>query len=407
MKKTWLYIGSVALIYLVLIMISSLLNIGEQLSRIHYSLEIIFHVLSVYLLWTTIVRHVVKVIFTKENKPVNFKEYSGSLRKKTVDSELIRLSKLKIFEKGLPKVENDEEKLLRCYEVIDDVCVDIINTRAKNVFLTTAFSQNGKLDAIFILINQVKLISELVEVQRTRTNIKDLYKIYSNIILNSISADLLSEADLSTYIMSIMSSTSISNIPGASVTGAIVARSVLEGSANSILTLRVGYLTLEILKGENLSEKNRLRSSATSKAMKHFPGLLVGVVKLFTSAITGSITSKVKDMGEGIWDTGVNAAETVTETITDTGEKIKDAANTTIDAITDTTDKGIKTVSETGETLLNETLKGADYVIEKSSYVYEQGKDSVIKTPEIIKSFSKEITSQFGKLFKSNKDDIK
>jgi len=431
MNKKCFTILLITAIYCGFILLSSILTIGEQLNRLHSYVEISFYIFSGFLFWFLILKHILRVFLAKEEKVINYTNYKSPIREKIINQELERISKLDFFKNGLPKEEDCEKQLIKAYELLDKKSDEIITTRARTVFLTTAFSQNGKLDFFFVLSNQIKLIRELTDLNRNRPSIKELYKIYSNVFFNAIGADMISEADITSHVTQVMSGTVMTNIPYATATCSIIASSVLEGSANGFLTLRVGYLTTGLL--SNKHDELGLRNNASLKATTKFSGLLVEVVKTITTYVTGALGSKIKNAGESVVENSMKAAETVVdtgkqtaesvyetgkktaetvletgkqaadsvgETITHTGGKIKDVTTEGLNYVSETADKGLNFAGETGESILKETVKGAEKVGEAGNYVYEQGKDIIENSPKILKG----ITSKFGSIFNSKEN---
>ena len=114
-----------------------------------------------------------------------------------------------------------------------------IKRTANRAFITTAISQNGALDALFILVLQFRLIWEIAHIYAQRPTVKDLSYLYTNVMVTAFIASSIDEAEYYEIVESSMSQgigSVMSFVPGTSM----VINSVVTGSSNAFLTLRVG-----------------------------------------------------------------------------------------------------------------------------------------------------------------------
>lgn len=161
-----------------------------------------------------------------------------------------------------------------------------INEWAKTVFMLTAVSQNGKLDSAISMIVNLRMISDLIECSGYRPSHRQLFNQYVRIlatalfsyylsntiesyaksaaegaVLDGIDENSVMETD---FLMSLTGLKLFSQIPGALVDGAL----------NSLLTLRIGHVTLAYLKEgtEGLAGKNgiKVRRHAMLESVKAF-----------------------------------------------------------------------------------------------------------------------------------------
>ena len=71
--------------------------------------------------------------------------------------------------------------LFRSLSALDVESKNIIKAQATSVFITTAVSQNGSLDSIFVFVSAMKLVWRLSIHYNQRPAISDLVKLYSNV----------------------------------------------------------------------------------------------------------------------------------------------------------------------------------------------------------------------------------
>lgn len=148
-----------------------------------------------------------------------------------------------------------------------------IRRTANRAFITTAISQNGALDALFILGLQFRLIWEIAHIYEQRPSLKDLGFLYTNVLVTAFIASSIDEAEYYEIVESSMSQgigSVVSMVPG---TGLIV-NSAITGSSNAFLTLRIGKVTQQYCGSLVRQERQTIRNSATAKAAKMLAGIV-------------------------------------------------------------------------------------------------------------------------------------
>lgn len=182
---------------------------------------------------------------------------------------------------SLEKVATEEEIRLALKE-LDAESDIIIKKTAYRAFITTAISQNGALDALFILGLQFRLVWELARVYSQRPNLKELSFLYTNVMVTAFIASSLDEAEYFEILESSMSQgvgSVISMVPGTS----LIVNSTITGSSNAFLTLRVGKVAQKYCNSLVRKERQTIRNSATTEAAKMLAGIIYdGTKKLVT-----------------------------------------------------------------------------------------------------------------------------
>ena len=187
---------------------------------------------------------------------------------------------------------------------------------AKSVFMITAISQNGKLDTVSVLYMNYKMIEDVIMASGFRPTRQQLFRQYVNILVTSLmtfvasevfkdmgsvapfgsladqSSDAASDIDISdasvdgadvdlddigdtvsgdTGFLSILSNV---KIPG------VVIGSICDGIVNSLMTLRIGYVTrIYLIDGMNslngIKAKRKAKRAAVKEALKSLPKVVV------------------------------------------------------------------------------------------------------------------------------------
>lgn len=156
---------------------------------------------------------------------------------------------------------------------------------AASSFMITAVSQNGKFDTISSIYINIRMISDLVRAAGFRPTRRQLFRLYTTVLLTSLMTFMLSDAlddtpdvspfanlgeddadnavaDAATDDDSALSPYAI--LKGIKIPGFVLG-SALDGAANALMTLRIGYITSSYLREGAAA----FRGTAAKRAIKH------------------------------------------------------------------------------------------------------------------------------------------
>ncbi len=163
---------------------------------------------------------------------------------------------------------------------LDDASNEAIKSAGSRVFFATAISQFGALDAMLVLGVQSKLIWDVSHVYYQRPTIRDLVYLYANVMSTAFLATELDDADLSEQIQPVLTSvlgSAAGVVPGLQAATALFVNSVVSGTANAYLTLRVGIIAREYSRALVRPRKAALRKSAVVQAAGMLGSIAAGV----------------------------------------------------------------------------------------------------------------------------------
>lgn len=300
-KKTfWVTLGFASVFFIVLIILSSVLQLGEKLNKISIYLEYSFYVISGLLFIILFIRPVVLVMFSptfsmdslfsdEENARKNFHMYK-KVSKNLLSEEFITEEEKSALEKSLTDPIILKENLSKVFDTtIKKELNKVIISHAETVFMSTAISQNGRLDAIAVLTINLRLIKELVTKCGFRPSYPALGRLSFNVLTSAIIAESLEDLKFSELFPQ-SSMNALSEIPFLkTVTG-----SLAQGSGNALLCLRVGiicrnYLFMN-LKGIPRKQIKRL---AFAEAVTLFPRVVGQSIK--------KVPKRIKDIFKNIF----------------------------------------------------------------------------------------------------------
>lgn len=293
-KGFWIALGIAAVFFMILIIVSSVLELGERLNRINVYLEYIFYGISIILFIILFLRPIILIVFSpsfsldelfseEENARKNYSMY------KKVANNLLKEEYIKEEEKVLIRDNINDAMLLKetLSRIFDDTIKKELNKmiihHAETVFVSTAISQNGKLDAIAVISINLKLIKNLVLKCGFRPSYYSLGKLSVNVLSTAIIAETLEDMNFSELFPS-TGANALAEIPFLkTITG-----SFAQGIGNALLSLRVGiiarnYLFMNI-KG---LKKNQIRKLAFGEAVVLLPRVLTESIKKIPSRFKG------------------------------------------------------------------------------------------------------------------------
>lgn len=193
---------------------------------------------------------------------------------------------------------------------------EVVKNAASRVFISTAISQNGSLDAVLVLGLQTRLVWDVAQVYSQRPSLRDLGYLYANVIGTAFVAGELDDADLSEQIQPVLSSvlgSAASAIPGLQAASTVFVSSMISGAANAFLTLRVGLIAEEYCRALVRPARKSLRTRAVTRAAAMLGSIAAAGASKVGSAVArasgrtvagavGGVGRKVKAAGGAIAD---------------------------------------------------------------------------------------------------------
>jgi len=166
---------------------------------------------------------------------------------------------------------------------------------ASTVFLTTAVSQSGRLDALMVLSANIRLVWRVAHLHYQRPTLRDMAHVYANVAGTAFVAGQLDDIDVSEQIQPVLTAVFggvASAVPGMGTASAVLVNSTLSGAANAFLTLRVGMISRQYCGALLLADRRLVRRSATAAAAAQLGGIVRrGAATLATSALKATTSS--------------------------------------------------------------------------------------------------------------------
>jgi Domain of unknown function (DUF697) len=191
---------------------------------------------------------------------------------------------------------------------------EIMRSAGSHVFITTAISQNGSLDALFVLLVQSRMIRQIAQVYYQRPTLRDLAYLYGNIASTALMASQLDDVDLSEQVQPVLSAVlgSVAGaVPGLQAASSLFVNSIVTGTANAFLTLRVGIMAKRYCGALVLPEKRALRRLAVTQAAQMLGAIARDGAKRVGNAFWEASKSRAGDAARGLGESIMQAVSSL------------------------------------------------------------------------------------------------
>lgn len=137
-----------------------------------------------------------------------------------------------------------EVEIGRAVRYLDHRAQEAITRHAAAVFIATAVSQSGRLDAAVVISAQLRMVREIGEIYYQRPRPRELWSLYANVGASTFLAGEIQDSEVLAVLGAPVSAGIAGLIPmgGADPLVSLLVNSLLDGSANAFLTLRVGAI---------------------------------------------------------------------------------------------------------------------------------------------------------------------
>jgi hypothetical protein len=204
----------------------------------------------------------------------------------------------------------DRRDVEQALQALDVEAQAIVKQMATTVFLTTAVSQSGRLDALLVLMAQSRMIWRIAHLYYQRPSLREMAHLYTNVAATAFVAGELDDLELHQMIQPVVTAslgTMGGAIPGLQVFTTIAVNSLMSGSANAFLTLRVGMIARAYCGSLVAQPRTKLRRSATAESAR----LLSTIVKESGARVRDALWQEVKQKLPRPWPLRKAQAETV------------------------------------------------------------------------------------------------
>jgi|GEM_PF-925689 len=177
---------------------------------------------------------------------------------------------------------------------------------ASRIFLTTAIARNGRLDTLIVLVLLARLVWRISALYDSRPHPRALVRLYLNVAGTALAAGALEDAGLEDHIHALLTpllaASPMTSVPGISGVGTVLTASLVDGSANALLALRVGIVTRNLLSPPlpGMPERPNPYREASALLVRMSGGLVRKVMKAAMSGLTSGLTDKARRAADAV-----------------------------------------------------------------------------------------------------------
>jgi hypothetical protein len=217
-------------------------------------------------------------------------------------------------------VLNDRASIESALKVLDAKADELTKSTASILFVATAVSQSGRLDGLMVLTEQTRLIWRVAHIYNQRPTRQDLVRLYANVGTAVFAANALRDMDIARQIAPMITAAAPTivhpgNIPGvphlmpaiskaAELVADIAVNSIVEGTANAYLTLRVGIICRSYCRAITAVDRGEVHHNASIAAVS----MLGSIVSGSAMSVISAIVSAAKKAGQSGVESAVAAA---------------------------------------------------------------------------------------------------
>jgi hypothetical protein len=202
---------------------------------------------------------------------------------------------------------DSRESIHAALTTLDAKAEAMIKETASRLFVSTAISQNGRLDALMVLAEQSRLIYRIAHLYNQRPTVREFTRLYANVGATLFAARQLDDPSIREQIQpvfnAVLGHAAISLVPGVAPVASIVLNSLLDGTANAFLTLRVGVICQNYCRCITTADRSIIRrnSSITAAAM------LGSIVLSSAGTVSKAMMAAAKRAGEATVDSAATS----------------------------------------------------------------------------------------------------
>lgn len=191
----------------------------------------------------------------------------------------------------------DRAAIEEAIAVLDRRADELTRSMAHGIFVSTAVSQSGRLDACLLLAAQLRLVWSIAHLYWQRPALRDMLSLYRNVATTAFLAEGLEDLDIAEHVEPVIraafGSSVVALVPGAGPAASYLMQSILQGTANAYLTLRIGTLSRYYCGAVTAVDARTARRNAAV----HAAGMLASIVTSSAAGVVSAILSAVKRAG--------------------------------------------------------------------------------------------------------------
>ena len=282
----------------------------------------------------------------------------------------------------VPDGPEDAERIAECIALLRTKADAEIKENAKRVFLATALSQNGRLDALIVFFSLCRLVWRIASIYNQRPHPREIVSLYWAVLTSAFLALSLEELDLTTEISvgfgkafhGMIPAGLTASIPFAGRMLQTFTASLMDGSANCYLALRTGIIARNAY-DYALALKPR---PSRADVFREAGALLIAMSASLVDRLTGGFAAAVAEAAKIAQDKTIQASKDIVQgigrlggdmgaSIADAGSAVTDAAAGVVDAVGTVTRSAVRVAADAGSVATDAAAKPFSWIFKKKA----------------------------------------
>ena len=243
--------------------------------------------------------------------------------------------------------------------LLDKKADAIIRSDAKKVFLGTALSQNGRLDALIVFVALCRMVWKVSAIYNQRPSLREVWSVYHAVSSATFLAFSIEALDIPRTVTESMSalvpaaapSLATASVPLVGASVQFFTTAAIDGAANSLLAIRAGMSTKYAFRHAALDEEDARQAGIRDSA-----AMLLAVSGECLNEVVNALRGQIWQMGKSAGGSLRHAASSVSEGVCAAGSAAASAVTRSSGAVVDAVDNGISATLKAAGTATSATV---------------------------------------------------
>ena len=243
--------------------------------------------------------------------------------------------------------------------LLDERADAVIRSDAKKVFLGTALSQNGRLDALIVFVALCRMVWKVSGIYNQRPSLQEIWSVYHAVSSATFLAFSIEALDIPRTVTESMSalvpaaapSLATASVPLVGASVQFFTTAAIDGAANSLLAIRAGMSTKHAFRHAALDEEDARQAGIRDSA-----AMLLAISGECLNEVVAALRGQLWEMGKSAGGSLRNAASSVSEGVCAAGSAAASAVTRGSEAVVDAVDSGITATLKAAGTATSATV---------------------------------------------------
>ncbi|NTW49022.1 MAG: DUF697 domain-containing protein [Chlorobiales bacterium] len=199
---------------------------------------------------------------------------------------------------------SDRARVEAALKELDTEALETITNTATACFVGSAISRSSRQDSSMIMVSHLRMIWKIAHLYNPNASWRELFWIYKKVVGTALLVTEIDESELQEQVEPVIKATFGTGlggpISGFSVINTLLTNSILEGTINAYITLRIGIVCRMYCSALTLPDPDDVRSSANEEAGERLYDLAQNSSDLISRVIRDAASKASADIFENV-----------------------------------------------------------------------------------------------------------